>query len=290
MIKRNSLVIFMVLIGLFFSACSAGSGAEENNLFGRGSSSSGGSGVTLDLAESNPPSEMFKGQPYNFAFVFTNSQQHDVTDLEMRPRGYDSSYVQGISNSYNVQTIPRATTQTGPGVYAGLVLQGVRVDGFVGDYSFNPRFDYCYSAKTQFREQMCVPSATNTCDIAVDGTLTQNGPLSVNVDYINSLSNEIRVDFTISNSGSGQVVNNCFNTDDYANSYSLTSVKLGSANGNCEAISGYQILNGQSKFYCTFPRNSEESYASQLVVELDYKYQQSTQKNIVVRDLNQGFN
>jgi len=292
MIKRSSLVIILVLLGVVFSSCSLGSNDTKVSGFsiGRGSSSSGGSGVDLEFAEGNPTSEMFKAQPYTFAFVFKNNQEHEINDLEIRPKGFDYSYVQGLFTSHVVQKIPKATKQTGPGIYAGLVVQGVRVDGFVGDYQFNPVFDYCYSAKTQFREQICVPSIENKCDTKIDTSTTQNGPLSVNIDHVNSLANDVRVDFTVNNKGSGKIVNTCFNTKEYANAYTLSSVKLGSATGNCEAISGYQILNGQSKFYCTFQRTSEDSYASQLVVVLDYKYEQEMQKKIVVRDLTQGYN
>jgi hypothetical protein len=242
----------------------------------------------LSFAQGNPPAEMIKGQSVTFAFVFTNYQEHEISDLQVKTKNFDRGYVAGLAESYNVNMIPRASDKTGPGVYSGQVVEGVRVDGFSGEYNFNPVFDYCYSAKTFFREQICVPSKKNQCEADIEKSVRQNGPVDVKIERVTSVEDKIRIDFVANNAGSGQVVNECFNTEDYANDYDL-KVTLGSSQGTCEAVSGQKIINGKANFYCSFPRSGDGSYASQVVVEMDYKYQQSTKKNIVVEDLNQGY-
>lgn len=207
----------------------------------------------------------------------------------MKLEGYETSYVSGLNTEYSISNIPKATDTAGPGVNSELVAEGVALDGFEGDYNFNPEFKYCYTATTTYREQICVPSTKNQCTITVEANKEQNGPLTLTIDAINNLEDSVRLDFTITNSGSGKVVNECFNTDNYANEYSLGSVKLGGNEGNCEAVSGFQIANNKASFYCTFPRTSgDESYASQISVEFSYKYQQSLKKSIPVRDLTQN--
>ncbi|MDA3855825.1 MAG: hypothetical protein PF569_06185 [Candidatus Woesearchaeota archaeon] len=284
------LVIGLVSLMILFAGCSADTGdAQTSGFLGSGSSSKGGVGVGLSFAEGNPKSEMIKEQPGTFAFVFTNYQEHEISDLVVRSKGFDWNYVNGLDEEFSIDTIPKATTQTGPGIYAGYIVSGVSVSGFTGDYNFNPKFDYCYSAKTLYREQICVPSVNNQCDTDVTKSLVQNGPLSVKYDRINSIEDEIRIDFTVNDNGGGKVVNECFNDEDYANSYELVAT-LGSDQGSCEAVSGQNMINGKSKFYCTFSRSGDDSYASQIVVELDYKYQQTKEQKITVKDLNQGYN
>ena len=290
--KKSSLIIgVLVAVLLLVAGCDTNSDGQQSGFLGGGSSggsSNSGSGVDLTFADKNPPSSMIKGQPVTFAFVFTNHQEHEISDLRLKSKNFDTGYVTGLGADYNVNTIPRASDKTGAGVYAGHIVEGVRIDGFEGNYKFNPVFDYCYTQKSTHREQICVPSSRNQCDEEVEKSLKENGPLNVDIERITALDNDIRIDFVVNNKGKGDVVNECFKTDDYANAYDL-SVTLGTTQGNCEAVSGQTIINGKSNFYCTFPRQSDESYASQVVVELSSLYQQETKLSITVEDLNQGY-
>ncbi len=289
--KNNILLIMLISLSLIFAGCSSNSDAKQSGLFsgiGKGSSSSSNSdsGLSLTFAENNPPSKMIKGAPVNFAFIFTNAQKHEITDLRIKTKGFERSYVSGLAEEYNINLIPKATLQTGEGIYTGLQVSGVSVDGFTNSFLFNPKFEYCYTAKTSYVEQLCVPSTQNTCSLKVDKSIDSNGPIKVNIDRVNSIENNIRIDFSIYNSGNGKVVNECFKTDDYSNDYKLNSVKLGTTEGACTAISDYKLNNGKSNFYCEFTRTSNEEYASQLSVKIGYKYNQEVQKQIVVEDLN----
>jgi hypothetical protein len=293
--KKINVLLSVVLVSLIvlMSGCSmigGNNGIKTSGLsIGSSSSSKGGVGVNLDFAEGNPSSEIFEGQPVTFAFIFENYQEHEITDLKVKTKGYETGFVKGLASDYSIKTIPKFTESTGPGVYAGQVVSGVRVEGFDEKYNFNPTFDYCYSAKTSFREQICVPNKNNNiCETEIEKSQKQNGPLNVKIDRVSSVDGKVRIDFTINNVGNGQVVNTCFNTEEYTNKYSLKAT-LGSASGNCKAVSGYNIINGKSNFYCEFSRSGDESYASQVTIELDYKYQQSTQKKILVKDLNSGY-
>ena len=287
---KLSLMILVLGVFMLLSGCSLTGSDSSSKTSGflpssGSTSTNNGNGVSLSFAENNPTSEMYKGNPTTFAFVFTNYQEHDISDLKVKIKGFETSFVQGLSNNYNVNTIPRYTSSSGAGVFSGLIVSGVSVDKFEGTYNFNPTFDYCYSAKTSFIEQVCVPSTTNTCDTDVSSSTTQNGPISVSIDRIVNSNDKVRVDFVLNDKGNGDVVNECFKTDDYANKYDL-KVTLGSQTGSCEAVSGENIVNGKGNFYCEFSRSGDDSYASQIVVELDYKYQQSESKKIVVKDLN----
>ena len=283
-------MILLVSLSLIFAGCSSNTDAKNSGFLGIGSGSSSnsnsGSGVTLEFADNNPPVKMIKGAPVNFAFIFSNYQKHDITDLIVKTKNFDRSYVNGLAETYNVALIPKLTTQAGAGIYTGLQISGVVVDGFTNNYLFNPSFEYCYTAKTTYREQTCIPSNQNVCNIQVDKSVESNGLVGVSVDRVNSIGNMIRIDFTLSNNQNGKVVNECFKTDDYSNDYVLNSVKLGTTQGTCTAISGYKLNNGKSNFYCEFTRTSDEAYASQITVDIDYKYNQEVKKQITVEDLN----
>ncbi|MFW5705046.1 MAG: hypothetical protein ACOCXG_04360 [Nanoarchaeota archaeon] len=289
--KINIITLILVTFGLLFAGCS-GDGDSRTSGFGgagSGSSSSGGNGgVVVDFAENQPPSEIFKGNKYNFAFVIKNHLEHPITDLQIKTKGYDRGFVTGLDESYDVSNVPAASEQAGPGVYPGLIVSGISVDGFEGDYNFNPTFDYAYSAKSTFAEQICVPSKVNSCDVDVSASTSQNGILKIKFDRINSVEDRVRLEFTVINQGDGQVVNEFFNTENYAPKYSLDFVKLGTISGECSPVGSenYQIIGGKAQFYCDFKRSGDDSYASQVTAELSYKYQQSVQKKIKVKSLN----
>lgn len=297
MVRKNNLVyVLLVTVLLLFSACNTDTDdAQQSGLFGKkpttGGSSSNTQGVTLEFSEGNPPKEMYNDQSVTFGFIFTNYQEHEINDMNIKVSGYDASYVSGLSNSYSITRIPKYTTQAGPGVYADLVASGVSVKNFMEKYNFNPQFDYCYTAKSNLVQQVCIPSKqTNLCEIKLDKLQKSNGPLVTSIDSIinKDSGGQVRVFFTIQNKGNGKVVNTCFK-EDYSNQFSVTA-KLGTQVGDCQSVSGaYNIIQNKASFYCDFTRSSEESYASQITVDLSYKYEQSVKKEILVKDLSKGY-
>ena len=126
---RSLFMIAVLGLVLVFAGCSSGiDGVKENSLLGgkSGSSMRGGSGVVLSFADSRPSSEMFKGEPTTFAFVFTNYQEHEISDMRVQSRGFDRGYVVGLPEEFSITKIPPYTS-SGPGVFAGYVVSGVVV-------------------------------------------------------------------------------------------------------------------------------------------------------------------
>lgn len=286
--------LLMILIGsilLIFSGCSNGSdGAKTSGLLpsiGSGSTQKGGSGIELTFAEGQPGNEYNKGQPFNFGFIIKNYQNHDISDMKIKISGVEWGYINGLNPEYSVDAITKATTQTGPGIFSGLYIQGITVDKFSTKYNFNPKFNYCYTAKTIYREQVCIPSkTTNSCNIKVESGIYQNGPMNVKINSLTNYdANTVIVNLQITNSGNGKVTNECFKTEDYANEYKLNFVTLGTVTGDCSKTQSNKIVGNTAVITCTFPRGSDDAaYPSQLVVDFDYKYEQSTQKNILIKD------
>jgi hypothetical protein len=300
--QKNKLFlgILLVTFGLLLSACSSiggsqnalpsfGSGSSES---GSGGSSSSTTGVVLSFGENNPPSEMYKGQNYNFNFFFENHLSVAVENLEVQTRGFDRGFVSGLDRTYSVSRIPPANDLSGPGVFSGLVVSNVRVTNFdSASYSFDPSFEYCYKATTQFREQVCVPSVNNICEEKVDSSRNQNGPVAVSVGSIDVVGNEILIPITLENRGKGDVVNNCFDTNEpFERDIKINTIRLGSQSGSCESISSENdaLINGEATFLCSFSRTQDESYGSQISVEFEYLYEQSVEKDITVIDPRAG--
>ena len=298
--KKNKSLILIILIGLvlFFSGCSLNSGSNSNeNGFsigvGTGSNSNGGgstSGLVLKLDDNYPPSSMQELQPYTFTLIFENYLNHPLNDVIIEPIGFDNSLVKGFDKKYTKSDIP-SNTRDGYG-QTQLIISGIQSVDLSKNYNFNPTFKYVYKGYTDYLEQICVPDKLNKCNIKVDKSLNQNGPITVKVLRINSLNGKIRIDFKLSNSGSGYVVNpeNKFKTDEYATKYNLDSVKLGSIEGDCHSLDGsnkFQLMKQSGTFYCEFDRNSDESYATQLTVNLDYLYNNKVSKRILIENTNQ---
>lgn len=291
--KINNTIGIIMAIALVFIAGCTGDDDTRSSGIGSGSSSSNSpdptGGVSLEFAEGNPSGEIYKGNEVNFAFVFRNNQEHPIENLQLKTGGFDRGFVSGLQEEYTIERISPATDAAGQGVYSGLVEDGVVVDGFNGDYDFNPDFDYCYEATSTHQESICVPSQNNQCEVDVEEETSANGPLTVGISSINSLENSILVRFDVENSGPGQVVNECFNTDDYGISYSVEA-ELGAQAGECSPQGADEFLlnDGESgSFQCEFSRTSDSSYSTQLSLDIDHTYQQSTQKQIDVINLNQ---
>lgn len=305
MVQKNKIIAILALtLALVFAGCTSSADAEtqQNNFFDFGSSgsssnavSSSSGGVDLSFAEGNPPREMFKGQDYSFSFVFRNDQRHTIDDMTVRTRGYDTGFVTGLASSYDVGTIPRANELSGPGVYASLIVDGVRADGFSGDYDFSPRFDYCYTAVTTFREQVCVPSLRNQCDLQYDRATTQNGPVRVDLGELQVTGDEVILPIRFSDRGSGATVNTCFDDNvAYQTAFNNLVVQLGSQTGECRAASSDSLafIDGEATLFCEFDRTGadDQAYISQLSISYDYLYEQSTDLDIIVRDLGEFLN
>ncbi len=287
----KKIIAIMTTMLLFLAACSTDSGNDESISlpFGKGngnSISSSSSGVSLEFSEGNPPQDMFIGSPVNFAFIFKNYQLHDIENLEVKVKGFDRSYVSGLDDEYTVSRIPKASETIGAGTFTGLVASGVTVDGFVGDYNFNPEFEYCYLAKTTFRETVCVPSKTNQCEVEYSAQTTQNGPISLSVDRVNAISDEVQISFSLTDKGQGETRSQCFDDQDYATPYTINFIKLGTLDGNCQpaGTDDYLLANKKGSFLCTFPRSQDGSYPTQLTAEFEYLYEQSIQRSYTVID------
>lgn len=289
------LLVVMLVLGVFLSACDSIPGVSQNAIGGTNEAKSKGSsssGVGLSFVDGNPPDDMFKGEDYAFSFVFENNIKQEINNMRIKAKGFDKGFVSGVPEELRVNRITKATTQGGPGIYSGLVLENVNVDGFTGDYSFNPTFDYCYDIRTDFREQLCVPSKRNECNINVEKSSETDGPVAVEVGKIQLVGDDVVIPLFIENKGNGEVVNECFNTEDFLRDYDFVEAKLGSDTGNCAVTSSedFSLINKESTVVCRFPRSQDEEYSSQVTVQLGYTYQQSASLNLDVKDLDQVFN
>ena len=268
-------IISSVLLAsaLLLSGCTSDTGAKESGFLGGGSSSSSssGSGVSIEFQELN-----FKPQKDNeFSLVMNleNNLLHDV-DVLIRPSGFDWNYLSsGLEKEFSLKL--SKATNNGPNKNAHYI-EGIKLSGFTGDYNWNPTFKYCYDAKTQFREQICVPNKLNSCDADVKSDKFSNGLLSTTVSSIYPIAEDkIGVEFEVSNSNNGVVVNECFqdeNKNDFGNKISEPVVKLGTTVGDCIATStsnGFSINQNKLTFKCEFTRSGDasESYASQVTVD-----------------------
>lgn len=294
--NKNILTIILISAMFVFSGCSltGTNGANENGFsIGSGSSSKSGMGVDVSFQENNPPSEMYKGEETTFAFLITNYQEHEITDFHIKARGFDTNYVPALESLSFSGTLPKYSQSTGATPYPGFIVTGVVADGFEGNYNFNPEFLYAYTAKTKYTENLCVPDKTNKCNTKIDNTKHSNGPVTVSVSKVVAIGNDIKVQLDFTNSAGGKIVSDYFKTNDFSVEYSAPVVKLGSQTGTCKHIGTekFQFINGKSSVYCEFPELAkDDSYASQLIVDFEYIYQQTVKKNIVVKDITQGLN
>lgn len=276
---------------LFFSGCSFSDLSGSDTKTSGWSSSSGEkvdkySGVELTFSENNPPSTVYKGQKFNFGFIWQNNHDTDIEGLSLKVSGFDKSYVNGLDYSYSIPKISKATENSGKGVLADFVITDVSIEDFEKQYLFNAKFQYCYKASTRYVKQICIPSQkTNKCDSESDSYQYENGVLGVSIKDIVNHDSSIRIILEISNKNSGKVRDECF-LEKYAPSFEIEAV-LGSQSGTCSMQSEkLQFINNKAVVYCDFSRSNEESYNSQLEVKLSYLYEKEIIKKITAKDFN----
>jgi len=287
--KNKIMMLFLLVVVLLFSGCNMPFiGDAKQDGFGGGSSDTGfnsNKGVELSFNEGVPPSDVYKGQEFIFGFLFENHQQHDIADMRLKVSGFDQSYVPSLKSEYDIPNIPKLTKEAGVGILGSFAISNIKVDNFQTEYPFNPKFDYCYKAQTNSLESVCIPDkAENKCNAEVKTSLTNNGPLQVSVQNIINKGDGVRIFFTVQNKGTGVVRNTCFKKD-YSIKFDVDAT-LGTEKGTCSTSGGeFVMVNNKASFHCDFARGQDTSYPSQAIVKLDYTYEQSVQKNILVKSM-----
>lgn len=283
-------IVMIMLLSLIIAGCSSVNTGGDTRTAGIGEDSSSENGaVEIGFVENNPPSEAFKGVPFDFAFEIFNYQMHDVDDMKLKITGFDRGNVAGLPEEDTVGTILQASEGAGPGFKDDHFYGDVVVDDFTREFPLNPRIRYCYS-QTSFRQEgICVPSRNNVCDdsIVVESNVETNGPFGFNVEQVRAINDKIRIDFSMTNRLGGRVVEQCFDREGFASEFSGVSASLGVEEGSCEptGTDRYLFRNGGANFYCEFSRTGDESYPAQLYVQAGSLYEQEENLNIVVREL-----
>ena len=290
-IKISMLIVLMVVL----AGCSfTGNSDVRTSGVSGGSGGSSQGGVGISFIENNPPSEMFKGENYDFAFLFSNYQMHQVDDLELKISGFDRGIVRGIPESDSISSIPAYSEVAGAGLKTDHFYEGVVVEGFEKEYPVNPKIKYCYSQTSFRKEEICVPSIKNVCadDIEILNRPEDNGALEFKILRVNSVSGKVRIDFEMTNSLNGRIVESCFEEAGFASPYDEVISTLGVEDGECNPTGAENFLftNGKANFYCEFDRTSDESYLSQVFVSAGSLYEQETSLSITARDISYGIN
>ena len=277
------------LLLLVIGGCSTFTGGDvsQSGIGGGGSSSNVG-GVEIDFVENNPPSEMFKGTSYDFAFIFRNSQMHEVDDLKLKISGFDRGNVQGIPEQDSVGPISKFSEVAGPGLKIDYIYEGVVVDNFEKSFRLDPKIRYCYSQLSFRKEGICVPATNNVCgdDIVVDKAVETNGVFDFKIQRVNAISGKIRIDFEMTNRGSGRVVDECFESEGFASDFGAVIARLGTQEGDCKpaGTEKYIFTNGKANMYCEFDRTGDDSYPSQVYISAGSLYEQEKSLSITALD------
>lgn len=288
------MVMFTMLLGfsVLISGCNLTGGNVQNNAIGSGGSSSNVGGVEISFVENNPPSEMFKGEEYDFAFIFQNNQMHAVDNMQLKITGFDRGNVNGIPETDSVSSIPAFSDVAGAGIKTDYFYEGVVVDDFEKEYPFNPKIRYCYSHDSFRKEEVCVPALNNVCadDIIVESNTETNGVFGFEILRVNAISDRIRIDFEMSNRGNGRLVDECFEREGFASNFENVQARLGTEEGDCRptGTDDFIFTNGKANFYCEFSRTGDDSYPSQLFVSAGSLYEEETSLSITVFDPSYG--
>ncbi len=300
--------VMLLLVILFLTSCSyspaSGEKAQDTASLLK-QVKTGTLGLEIKFLPNYPASTIYDTTEFLAIAEVWNRGAHDLSpgDCFLELTGYDKKIMQSIN--YRKSCI------------SGTELEGKKAYNLKGSFNqiefksssislptgvdiYNPTLNLigCYEYATSVNPMVCVEnplyqvsSKQKSCvvnDISMSG---QGAP--VGVSYVDSemAGNKAIFSITVKNFGSGRVLSplsslsSCPNTLAYSDFDKVGySVSLsGGSLVSCKPADGYvRLVNGLGKILCTFSIGNTQSYETPLMIDLDYNYMDSLQKQIKI--------
>ena len=306
-------IVMVILLVFLLVGCRGFSRHEEGDVNYR----RGTQGLELRLLDRSPPFVVYEGDYLPIGIEFFNRGASEIFYGEYYITGYDPSIIRNYDPLYpgNLNALPsypyffdmldKKTQFNREGGYMIKEHSSGRINLPIGTDKYRiPLTVYaCYDYETILNTEICMdpephrPPGDKACitrNPAVGGG--QAAPVAItNVDLTN-MRNNMRITFTISNVGSGTIVdldrmlnfNACptgFGPADVDVVY-LDEVLVGGPGSpavDCSPSGRVKLVNGIGRVSCTVPIPSGTAYTTPLDIRLEYGYRTHVRREVEIR-------
>jgi hypothetical protein len=307
--KKISMFLLVIVI-LFSFGCGTSPSNEDGDVeFRRGNM-----GLEMRFVQGNPPFAVYEHDVMPITIEMFNRGTAPVLDGMLYLTGYDSNIISnspfggGISGNlpqygtaYTFRIDEAKSQFNREGGYDVLEFQSGNIILPEGTTTYDiPLVAYaCYRYSTLAADDICIdpqPHRTYldkpciTQNIGMGGS--QGAPVAVTYGDVENMRDQIRVTFTISNVGGGDVVDSqvmktkcptLFSPADL-NSVYVEYVKLGpDFQLTCTPSGRIKLNNGIGKVVCTAGITGETSYKTPIEIKIDYGYRSYIRQTVQVR-------
>ena len=309
--KSVSKVLLVILIALFLISCKPKPGQGETPLdtvAALQQVKTGTQGVELKLVQDSPPSILYDQSDLIALVEVNNKGSRDLKaqDCFVQVTGFDRNIISGSffgprSCAEGVGNLDGKNLYNTEGSSNILEFQSsINLPAGVPDYNPTLNFLSCYHYHTIANPSVCVDplfyqvSAQQKTgrpkDVPMGGG--QGGPVGVTYVGVDMVGSRAIFEINIKNLGTplGRVLSpfaslqNCGQSSlEYQD---LDKVQFnvemtGGGKVNCKPQDGFvRLNNGQGKIICTFDIPGASAFETPLLIDLDYSYAQSIQKNV----------
>lgn len=274
--------------------------------------STGTQGVQLNLFPDIPPTTIYDQNELVALLEVRNRGVHDLNqeDCWVQITGFDPNIITGgfglpRSCGENVGVLDGKDIYNQEGGFNQLEFysSNVRLPDGVFEYSPNLNFVTCYNYQTRANPSVCIDPLLyqiareqKACDYrrAIVTGGGQGGPVgvsNVNVDMIGGQGASRAIfEINIRNFGNGRVlspqtdIRSCGDAQLRFTDFDRIAYSVSLSGGSlidCKPLDGFVRLNNNNgKIICTFNINQASAFETPLLVELDYNYLESQQREI----------
>lgn len=292
---KKTITLTLILLLLFSFGCVKET--ENGATTGKSFKFTGNSGVTAEFQQDAPPATNFLGDPIEVALKITNRGAVDVASGSLQAR------LQGVAAT----EIFKPTTKEGSNDETLLAaeLDPTTTAISLGTITYSPQQMFSAEYKPEIETEICFPYTTkvDTGNFWISSkqadldkgkiSSSDNSDAPVHVTKLEEFkgTNQARFQFTVENIGKGKIAESCFPEKKTEEAKETVEVNILEPRGaKCETLGGgssgrIDLINKKKVVRCSIDAPKDSSYATPLLMELNYNYDLELSKVITIKNL-----
>ena len=290
---KNILTIMLIILLLFSFGCiiKPNNGGDGTTTSGKSFAFTGKTGITVEFDKDAPPKTNVEGESIELILKLTNRGATSLRsgDVQAKLKGVVATEI------FQPTTLESSNEED----LLAAELDPTVAEISLGEITYSPEKMFSAEYDAKIETEICFPYQTkihsNNFWISDKQSDLSKGKISssdnsdapVQVSSLEEFkgTNRVRFNFIVENVGKGTLVESCFPEEKSDETVEITILEPRSA--NCETLDGgssgtVKLINGKKMIRCSIPAQKEESFATPLVMEIDYNYNLELSKTISI--------
>ena len=290
---RKILAIILIIIFLFSFGCvkkEDGRGKSSDKTF----AFTGKNGITVDFEEDSPPKINFVNDQIEIILKLTNRGMVELVAGEIKAK------LKGVAATEIFNPSNKETSNDDELLAAELDQTVTMID--MGVITYSPEEMFSAEYKPEIKAEVCFPYTTKInsdkfwiskkqADLnKASISSSDNSDAPVHISNLKEFkgTNKVRFQFIVENVGKGKVVDSCFPEEESDEEIEISILQPIGA--SCETLDGsssgtVKLNQGRKIIKCSVGISEEQSYATPIVMELNYNYDLELAKTITIKNL-----